>query len=59
MKEPLIENSDFSIKDIESQEEFEREFYLNERRERRKDDLACIGLILICVFVHIMTQVFT
>jgi hypothetical protein len=56
MEEPLI---DFSIKDIESQEEFEREFYLNERRERHKDDLACIGLMLIFVFVHIMTQVFT
>ena len=63
MEEPLIEKSEFPNKDIESQEtkfvEFEREFYLNEQRERHKDDLACIGLMLICVFVHIMTQVFT
>lgn len=46
LKEKLILQENY---DIEAQ---------NERQERHKDDLACIGLMLIFVFVHIMTQVF-
>ena len=50
MEEPLL--------DIESQEDLEFKIFIEEqRKERRKDDLACIGLMLICVFVHIMTQI--
>ena len=49
LKVKLIESEHY---DIESQEE------LIERRERHKDDLACIGLMFIFVFIHIISQVF-
>lgn len=46
LKVKLIESEHY---DIESQEEL---------KERKKDDLACIGLMFIFVFVHIISQVF-
>ena len=52
MEEPLL-----SKHDIESQEDLEHKIFLEERKERHKDDLACIGLMLICIFVHIMSQI--
>ena len=55
LKEKLIEKINY---DLEAQEDLECRFFEEERRERRKDDLACIGLMLIFVFVHIMTQAF-
>jgi hypothetical protein len=55
LKEKLIEKINY---DLEAQEDLERRFFEEERRERHKDDLACIGLMLIFVFVHIMTQAF-
>ena len=46
MKEPLL--------DIESQECQ----IIEERKERHKDDLACIGLMFLFIFIHIAVQVF-
>lgn len=53
LKEKLIEKSNY---DIEAQEEF---LYNEiERQERHKDDLACIALMLIFIFIHTLLQVF-
>ena len=50
MQEPLL--------DLESQKVSNRKFFENEREEKHKDDLACIGLMLVFVFIHIVAQAF-
>lgn len=47
MNQPLI-----SEEDIEDQE-----FYHNEIKERHKDELTCMGLMILCMFIHIALQV--
>jgi hypothetical protein len=47
------------LKDLESQEDLESKFIADEREERHKDDLACIGIMLILIFIHIITQAFS
>jgi hypothetical protein len=46
------------LKDLESQEVSHNNFFEYEREERHKDDLACIGIMLIFIFIHIIVQAF-